>query len=260
MGKVYLCQGRLAKNPLFISQLGIQLYSAEELCYFLVHYLNMIETSFFESEQLYHFLSEELEMEELVSKLKRLSPKTQLAQMILTTVQECNYLSYVELSKFKDGLNLKSQAKPWEVMKSRADFLASEGRYYHAIGLYDSILLEHLEEEVTSDFIGRIYFNKAMAYWQLFEFENAIRQMESACRLLKNTQAMKNLYFLHLQNPDISVDIQLLNNISNESKKIWASEWKQKEQEVEEVVAQMNFTEPSKFLEEWKEEYRKMRE
>ena len=260
MGKVYLCKGRLAKNPLFISQLGIHLYSAEELCYFLVHYLNIIETSFFESEELYQFLLNELEMEDLVSKLKRLNPKTQLPQMILTTVQECDYLSYVELREFKEGLNLKSQAKPWEVMKSRADFLASEGRYYHAIKLYDSILLENIEDEVSTDFIGRIYFNKAMAYWQLFEFENAIRQMESACRLLKDRKSMKNLYFLHLQNPKISIDNQLLNNMGDESKKNWAMEWRQKEQEVEEVVAQMNFTDSSKFLEEWKAQYRKMRE
>ncbi len=260
MGKVYLCQGRLAKNPLFISQLGIHLYSAEELCYFLVHYLNIVDTSFFESEELYRFLSDEFEMEGLVSKLKRLSPKTQLAQMILTTVQECDYLSYIELSKFKEGLNLKSQAKPWEVLKSRADFLASEERYYHAIKLYDSILLENLDDDVSTDFIGRVYFNKAMAYWQLFEFENAIRQMEAACRLLKNTIAMKNLYFLHLQNPQITIDIQLLNNMSSESKKNWANEWRQKEQEVEEVVAQMNFADYPKFLEEWKAQYRKMRE
>jgi tetratricopeptide (TPR) repeat protein len=258
MGKVYLCQGHLAKQPLFVHSAGIHLYSAEELCYFLVNYLSVVDESFFNAE-FFEFITTQLKMENLAKELTKYNPSTQLPQMILFTVQSCGYLSVVELRKFKEGLRLKSEAKPWEVIKSRADFLASEGHHYKALELYQSILKEQ-NEEVSSDFLGRVYFNKAMSHWQLFEFEKALRAMEMAYRLLKNTEAMKNWYFLHLQNPQIKIGKELLEGIGSENQKKWKEEWKQQEREVDEVVAQMSFADRESILEKWKEEYRQMRE
>ncbi|KIR02781.1 hypothetical protein P261_01596 [Lachnospiraceae bacterium TWA4] len=254
MGKVYLCQGRLAIKPLFVKNSEVALYSTEELAYFIVHYVDIIDEKFF-SKEFYEFIVYELKLEELEWSLKKCNPDTQLNQMIIMTVQACNYLNDKQMQEFLNRMRLKSQAKPSELMKSRADFLSSKGRYVKALEIYDGILENHIEK-LSDNFMGRVYFNKAMTHWKLFEFTKAIHFMTLACELLKSEIAYQSLFFMHLQNPSIEVKKEVLEQILIDNQKMWQAKWEEEEGQIEREVQDIEDLEER--LNEWKMEYRAM--
>ena len=48
MSNVIVCEGTLAKTPYFVSEDGINLYSIEELCYYLMTNAYLLDDSFVE--------------------------------------------------------------------------------------------------------------------------------------------------------------------------------------------------------------------
>lgn len=258
MGKIYLCEGKAAKHPITLPQTGIRIWSIEELCYFIIHYLNLIDENFF-SNDLLEFLRTELGMEELVMRLKRSNPHNDLPQMLLSVVYQSGYLSQKEYDEFKKSLNLKSKAKPCELMKSKGDFMASKGQYMKATRIYESILEESTGQRRQDEFIGRVYYNQAMVLQQLFLFEKALQNMTQACFILDNEKTLKEWYFMWLMNPELPADETIMNRITEQQKREWTGLWQAKEQKAQEMARiRSGRISRQELYNGWKREYREM--
>jgi tetratricopeptide (TPR) repeat protein len=257
MGKIYLCEDRVAKHPLTLTQTGIQIWSIEELCYFIIHYLHLIDENFF-SDEVLEFLQTELGMEELVLRLKRSNPHNDLPQMILSVVHQSGYLSQEEYEDFKKSLNLKSKAKPCELMKSKGDFMASKGQYMKAARIYESILEENRRQD---EFTGRVYYNYAMVLQTLFLFDEALQNMTHACLILDNEEVLKEWYFMWQMNPDLPADETVMSRITEQQKREWIGIWHAKEQKAEEMAkVQGERSSRQELYHKWKREFREMLE
>lgn len=66
MGQYLLCQ-KTAQMPYEIEEMGLHIYSAEELCYYIYHNLPMIDDSFI-NEALIEFIRKDLDMPVLAEK------------------------------------------------------------------------------------------------------------------------------------------------------------------------------------------------
>ncbi len=73
MSGYILCQTKKAERPYFIENISTNIYSIEELCYYLYHNLYLIDASVI-NEELCMWIQQELELPKLAAKLR---PKLQ---------------------------------------------------------------------------------------------------------------------------------------------------------------------------------------
>ena len=71
MSGYILCQVRKAEKPFFIENISTNIYSIEELCYYLYHNLYLIDQTIM-NEGLCSWIQEELELPKLAAKLRPL--------------------------------------------------------------------------------------------------------------------------------------------------------------------------------------------
>ena len=69
MSGYILCQTKKAQRPYFIENISMNIYSIEELCYYLYHNLYLADHTVF-NEELCNWLRDELELVHLAAKLK----------------------------------------------------------------------------------------------------------------------------------------------------------------------------------------------
>jgi len=70
MSGYILCQTKKAQRPYFIENISMNIYSIEELCYYLHHNLYLADHTVF-NEELCNWLRDELELVHLAAKLKQ---------------------------------------------------------------------------------------------------------------------------------------------------------------------------------------------
>ena len=69
MNGYILCQVKKAEKPFYIENISTNIYSIEELCYYLYNNLYLVDSSLI-SNQLCTWLEEELDLPKLAAKLK----------------------------------------------------------------------------------------------------------------------------------------------------------------------------------------------
>ena len=86
MGLVCVCRYDRTKAPLFVEQAGVDLYSLEELSYFLYHNICLVDRHFFD-ERLVRWLREEAGCKELAERLERgISSGAALKDLVMAVV------------------------------------------------------------------------------------------------------------------------------------------------------------------------------
>ena len=68
MSGYILCQVKRAKNPYYISSISTNIYSIEELCYYLYHNIYLLDETII-NEQLLVWMKEELHLRRLYHRL-----------------------------------------------------------------------------------------------------------------------------------------------------------------------------------------------
>ena len=88
MSGYILCQTKKAQRPYFIENISMNIYSIEELCYYLYHNLYLADHTVF-NEELCNWLRDELELVHLAAKLKQnLERNVSVEEMIYPVFKE----------------------------------------------------------------------------------------------------------------------------------------------------------------------------
>lgn len=174
MSGYILCQTKTADSPYFIENISTNIYTLEELCYYLYHNLYLIDETIINKE-LCDWIQNELNLGRLAAKLRTVIGKFSSAEDILYPVfKEINYLTYEEL-KILNGRIQKLDRESLPVReKQKGDALMENGMYVHAIQVYQKLL----EREDLNDFRDgleeSICHNLGCAYSYLFQMEKAL--------------------------------------------------------------------------------------
>ena len=103
MSGYILCQTKKAEKPYFVENISTNIYSLEELCYYLYHNLYLVDSSVM-NEGLCIWISEELDLPRLAAKLRpHLGKFASIEDVLYPIFKEINYLTYDELK----ALNVK---------------------------------------------------------------------------------------------------------------------------------------------------------
>ncbi len=181
MSGYILCQTPVADRPFFISNIQMNIYSLEELCYFLRHNLYLVDQTIM-CEDLCRWISQELALTSLASKLKDSLGKYAGPEDFLYPIfKEINYLSYEELRALRTELEVYDARTPLDRMSHRGDAFMGNHMYLRAIDVYEKCLAQLDPEEMKIR--RRVLHNLGVAYTRLFLMNQASDYFRQAYEL-----------------------------------------------------------------------------
>ena len=201
MSGYILCQVKRAKNPYYISNISTNIYSIEELCYYLYHNIYLLDETII-NEQLLVWMKEELHLRRLYQRLYVLP-----LSMFLET-PDLGYPAWsgatnknASNADIKSSLGLgivRFEEQPEIVRKKiKGDYLVDHEKYINAIQVYQETLKDTEENETNmgSQFTGSIYNNMGCAYASLFQMNEALTCFQKANEELHTKASLKSWLF-----------------------------------------------------------------
>ena len=126
---MYLCLGTLSKTPYFLSGLGVNIYSMDELCYYLHRDVYILDNDLFDM-RLCDYIRDNLEMVQLSEVIRQMiRDKKTLGEIVTTVFSITGYCNEEEIKRVRqllvDNASLSFAAK----RKVRGDNLLNAGKY-----------------------------------------------------------------------------------------------------------------------------------
>lgn len=172
MAGYILCQTPVAREAYFIENIQMNIYSLEELCYYLRRNLYLVDETLM-GEELAYWISNELKLPGLGAKIRaRLGKKTGagtgkelgagktpgIEEFLFPIFKEINYLPYEELKLLSQEILTYQNQSPKTRLLCKAKAFLRNGMYMKAMGIYQKLLAEDAlygggEEKVYPDFL-----------------------------------------------------------------------------------------------------------
>lgn len=267
---VLLCRQEKVKHPFYVEELGLNLYSSQELSYVIYNHPLLVMDGFFD-ERLLEFLRDQLDLSFLAAKLEKwMKSGEHTDDLLVMLLQECYYYRSTEIAKFKQqlaGLRKKHKA---DFAKAKADYLFQLKQYGKAIHQYEALTEFPRDAFVDDFFVGRIWNNLGSCYARMFRFSQAYECYKMAYELTKEYSIIRNMYTLTLMDPKTVAEPRYLSMIDEEMKVQWGKLYEDARNQAGESEAVKDlehlFTrDPIKRLlgagelvQRWKQEYRNM--
>lgn len=184
MGELILCKRPIAAVPYYIEDVSLNVYSIEELCYYVANNAYLINTEF-ASVELCNWIGREVGKEEEKVLLTILEEEKPLHVFINALLNLCDYLPGEEIRNVTEIISSFENKSPIECSKIRADRLLDKNKIVDAIYEYENILdkCEQDKKDISKEFMGDIWHNLAVCYARLFFFKEASVCFEYAYQL-----------------------------------------------------------------------------
>jgi len=182
-----------ARRPYFIKEINKNIYSIEELSYYLYNYLYLVDDSFF-SDNLIDYLETVLEQKSIADGLRQLSERGgTLGEKISFVIKNSGYYFHKEADELERHLVMLNSKTSAERIKAKADILMENHKYNLAIVFYKNIVNKGRNGEVENEFYGNVYNNLGVAYARMFEFQSAASCFRSAYKISGEMAILDNL-------------------------------------------------------------------
>lgn len=191
MSGYILCQTEKAAVPYYIESISTNIYTLEELCYYLYHNLYLVDDTIL-NEGLCVWIEKELKLPSLAAKLRpHLGKFADMEDVLYPVFKEINYLTYEELRTLNSRLMRINQEHLAVRKKRKGDALVKNGMYVNAIRTYQELLENEDSEEVREGFLESVYHNLGCAYSYLFQMEKALECFQKAYEGGRSKKALK---------------------------------------------------------------------
>lgn len=191
-----LCKVKRADVPYYIENVGLNIYSIEELCYYMVHNIYLLDETII-GEGLVFWLGDELGLHALAEKLYTLldDKELPLGEFILPIFREINYLSFSQFKDMNRELKLFEEQPLPVKLKMKGDYLYKNDKYISAIRVYEDTIDAAAGTNLGSQFAGSIYYNMGCTYAGLFQFAESVLYFQKAYETLHSGAALKSYLF-----------------------------------------------------------------
>ncbi|MCR4674085.1 MAG: hypothetical protein K5675_03665 [Lachnospiraceae bacterium] len=193
MGELIYCRKPIAANPFYIDEVGLNIYSLEELSYYIFHNPYLCDFSLAEMD-LIQWISDELDEKEVAKQLKELlSENAPFHMFVGRLLSSCGYLTQSEIRQTMEVIASIENKSEGECKKIRADRLMEKNKIEDAIYEYENILLD--TSDLSNFLIGDIYHNLGTAYARLYFFGQAIKHFEKAYSLNQRRESLVAMFY-----------------------------------------------------------------
>lgn len=191
MNTVILCNGNYAKTPYYVEEEELNLYSVEELCYYLYKSAFLLREDFFD-DTLLTWIREELGLAEWADALLQYrNGEDTLLNSIEFLFLSTGYYGKDACEKIRRLLRDGSRLSVPERKKMRADAYCKRQRYALALAEYEEVLSICDEQDVKLH--AKLYHNMGVAHAGMFYYEQAAKCFKQAFHIYPNTESYVQL-------------------------------------------------------------------
>lgn len=180
MGGLRICKYKSASSGFFIRRISVNVYTMEELCYYIYHNFPLIDDSLM-NEELFSWMETELSQPRIAGILRQNvaagASYRKLASVLLDLVSYC---SKEELRRLFAQMDMSTTKPGSQMLKTVGDRMLENQKYVKAIREYNSILQLRGRDSQTDEFLGGVYHNMGVAFAQLFLYDQAARCFAAA--------------------------------------------------------------------------------
>lgn len=191
MGEILFCNQPIAALPYYIEGISWNVYSLEELCYYIENNTYLLERDFM-TEELCTWIGKEVKNEKLAERLRDIQRMDgRLSEYVLAILVECGYCPKDTIKEIIRLIREMEEKSDFECNKVRADRLMEKEKYLSSIYEYKNLLESNDAGEQPPQLIGNIWHNLGTAYARLFLFQEAVHCYEKAYILNCNEESLK---------------------------------------------------------------------
>ena len=193
MSTLIYCANSIAATPYYIEEISLNVYSLEELSYYMLNNVYLLSTKLMNPE-LCNWIGRELKQPKLANELLTMVQNNSPLHIFVGHILSAN--GYSSQKEIKDALSIiatfenKSEA---ERKKIRADRLMAGGKLVDAIYEYETLLSDEVAKTLPRVVEGDVYHNLGCAFAKLFFFEEASKCFDEG---YKRNQKKQTLYCL----------------------------------------------------------------
>lgn len=212
MGKFILCTGPLAKCPYHFSLTNTNIYSLEELGYYLYHNIYTISLKDF-GQDFFDWVQNDLKREDLVEKWTDILAKSQdIKDIVISILCSTDYFSKLEVESMVKTIDMINGLSPIGKKKIKADNFLRYKDYENAAREYEEIIYQDAADEFSAYEFGNMLHNLAVAHVHLKSLERAEKEFKEAYSLNKKEESLKEyLFLLKLQRKEEEYNSEILN-------------------------------------------------
>jgi tetratricopeptide (TPR) repeat protein len=193
MGQYILC-GPAASQPWVDRDLGIRIMSMEEMAYYILHFVPLIDSGFVDTP-LYDFLKSlgKADVAERIRRSVRVS--MDLYQVLMILLRDSGYCSEKEIADFFSVYNDFHRKPPTEQQLDRADLLYGRGRYENAVRIYEKILEGLSGADKNSGLFPKVSQHMGACYMHLRCYDEAMECFRAAWNTGQDPGVQKQIFF-----------------------------------------------------------------
>lgn len=189
MGEILICNEPIAALPYYIEGISWNVYSLEELCYYVEQNTFLLEKDFM-NEELCTWIGKEVKNLKLAEQLRDIMRMDgRLSEFVSALLVECGYCPRDTIKEIVRVVKEMEEKSDFECNKVRADRLMEKEKYLSSIYEYKSLLDSNEAGEQSKELIGNIWHNLGTAYARLFLFKEAMHCYEKAYELNGNPES-----------------------------------------------------------------------
>ncbi len=187
MSNVLVCVGAYAKTPYFITHDCCNIYSVEELCYYLYHNAYLLDDTFVTLE-LAEWLVTETELPQIAKEVRKLVGKIDcLSKLVVLLANEIGFYEEDEWRALLSEIGKSNKLTVEERRKVRADSFLREGKYALAMDEYGIIIRQSRLEQTKLR--SMVYHNMGVCEARLFNFKRAAELFGKAYETYPSTES-----------------------------------------------------------------------
>lgn len=192
MARVILCAGKRSRVPLRLYNVNKDLYSAEEICYYLYHNAATAE-DYITEDALADYYESELCLPEVAERLRVLKASEagvkEFAEVLLGATRMYTEEEVAEYIKELDDLQ---DMRIWQKQKAKADAYLEHRNYRDAMGLYERLLRNRKENEMPEVATGNVYHNLAICELHITGAGSAAGHFAEAYEKNRNQDSLRS--------------------------------------------------------------------
>ena len=191
MSGFILCKTKYADKPYCINNVAINIYSLEELCYYIYNNIYLVGEDLIEPG-LIKFMEKELDEKSLADELRFLvEQKAGLSEIIMTILRSVDFYTDEEILALKKVIDQLDVQNVQERLKLRADNFLNNRRYRSALRNYELVIYGKRDEGLTLEFYGDVWHNMGVAYAGMFAFKTAADCFRKAYGLNRDRESLR---------------------------------------------------------------------
>lgn len=227
MGKLIRCNSPIAKKPYHFRLTKTNVYSIEEVCYYIRHNIYMMQEEVFDRE-FAMWLRSELHMDKAADKLEHLiQDHHNIKDIVVTICCSCDYYEEEEIHELIRIMDETTQLPKYARRKLKGDNYLRCKSYEKALEEYEKIFEsdEILQADITV--YGDLFHNMGVAYVNMGEFHKASELFLKAYEKNSRDGSLAQCLFALRLCKDVETFKKLIKDleISEEKQGMWEKEY-----------------------------------